>query len=301
MRIEWWPRGVRMVVEGRRTDRRATKRGAVDDFSESSRRRLAWAYSQGPWLGMLTLTYPAAEILDREKTKKHLDSFLKQLQRRDIPYLWIMEFQRRGQVHYHVWVGRNLSDTTDPVIQERQRRFFPWRRFMIAWLRIIGEDKNRRALAVALHPMSYVQWEVRVGNNYAAKYADKRRQKGLPSGVGSMGRWWGRSRGLTEPAYSVHMPESTESVQLRRQVQRYVKRRFLSAKNRFLNPTQGIRRAFDERGMVDIFRLLRHYLGDDPFVFREKSLLDKPDTLSYDYRCAMSRHRLIWGSADVGV
>lgn len=298
MDVEWWPRGLRMIVRGRKTDRRLTKRGVVDDFSDSSRRRLAWAYSQGPWLGMLTLTYPGSQILDREKTKKHLDSFLKQLQRRNIPYLWIMEFQRRGQVHYHVWVGRNLSDTTDPVLEQRQRRFFPWRRLMMAWLRIIGEDKNRQAQAVALHPMSYQQWEVRVGNNYAAKYADKRRQKGLPVGVGSMGRWWGRSRGLTEPSYSVHVPESTESVQIRRQIQKYIKRRFLSVRNKFLNPTQGVRRAFDGRGMVDVYRILSYYLGPDPFEWRKKTLLDKPDTESYVFRCAMSLHRRRWGASD---
>jgi len=288
-----------MVVRGRRVDRRPSKRGEINQFSDSSRRRLAWAYSQGPWMGMLTLTYPGRDLVDRTETKKHLDSFLKHLQRRDIPYLWIMEFQRRGQVHYHVWVGRNLSERIDPILEERQRRFFPWRKLMLAWLRIIGEDKNRQAMAVALHPMSYLRWEVRVGNNYAAKYADKRRQKGLPVGVDSMGRWWGRSRGLDQPTYSVHVPETTESVQLRRQVQRYIKRRFLSAKNKFLNPTQGVRRALDERGMADVLRLLQHYLGPDPFEYFTKSL-DVPDTNSYAYRCAMSAHRLMWGSGGVG-
>lgn len=291
MDLEQWPRGIRMVVRGRRTDRRLSKRGAVDEFSESSRRRLAWAYSQGPWLGMLTLTYPGAEVVPRDETKRHLHNFLLHLQKRDIPYLWIMEFQRRGQVHYHVWVGRNLSSRTDPVTEDKIRRWFPWRSLMLSWLRIIGEIDNPNARRVSLHPASYVQWDVRVGNNYAAKYADKRRQKGLPAGVVTMGRWWGRSRGLTEPVYRTHVDEGPLAIQVRRQVQRYLRHAMPSLRNVYMSPRQGIRRALDEKNMAQVYRLLVYYLGADPF---EPRLSRSPDTPSQSFRSAMSLHRNRW-------
>lgn len=294
MDVELWPRGVRMIVRGRPQKKRPSKRGLVDEFSPNSRRNLAWAYAQGPWCGMLTLTYPGSEIIPKNETKSHLNAFLQHLRRRDIGYLWIMEFQRRGQVHYHVWVSRNLSERTDIVTADKIRRHFPWRRLMLSWLAIIGEAENEKAKRVALHPASYCQWEVRVGNNYAAKYADKRRQKGLPAGVDTMGRWWARSRKLSEPNYRTEFDEGADAKTCRRVVHKYLCRVFKGRKNLFWTPNQGIRVSLNEKHHENVCRVLIYYLG---------SMLDGrprtgPDTPSQSYREAMSTHRLIWSRGD---
>jgi len=283
-----------MIVRGRRVDRRPAKRGSVSDFSANSRRNLAWAYSQGPWVGMLTLTYPGAEAISKDETKSHLNAFLQHLRRHDIRYLWILEFQRRGQIHYHVWVSRPLIETTDTVTGDKIRRCFPWRSLMISWLRIIGESDNPKARAVALHPASYCPWTVRVGNNYAAKYAEKRSQKGLPTGIDTVGRWWSRSRGMSEPNYMLHMDESTEtvkteSVQFRRQFHKYLCRQFPARQKLYWTPRQGIRVALNEDHMRQLQRLLLYYLGPD----LETAHTCTPDTPSYAFRAAMSRHRLV--------
>jgi len=288
MDVEIHPRGVRLIVRGRSENRRVTRRGVVDEFSESSRRNLAWAYSQGPWRGMLTLTYPSANIVPKDVTKKHLHAFLQHLHRRSIKYLWIMEFQRRGQVHYHVWVGQKLT-WTENDFGDKIRPYFNWRHLVIAWLRIIGETDNVRARAVALHPASYVDWDVRVGNNYAAKYADKRRQKGLPTGIDTMGRWWARSRGLTEPVYRSSTDEGANAMLCRRVVHRYLCRVFPRRANLYWTPRQGIRVALNEKHLAHVCSILLYYLGPNYGDGRSR-----PDQWSISYRSAMSLHRRRW-------
>jgi len=297
-----------MVLEGRSLDRRPSRRGVISDFSDSSRRNLAWAYTQGPWVGMLTLTYPSAELLPRDLTKSHLHTFLLHLTRRGIPYLWIMEFQRRGQVHYHVWVGRNLTDTTDSVTLERRRRCYPWRALMITWLRIIGEVHNPRARSVALHRSSYTEWEVRVGNNYAAKYADKREQKGLPVGIEHYGRWWGVSRDTIQPAYTTEVDEETVSVKtgevvravtIRRQIGRALRAWFPKRKKHKRNPQTGITVALRDEKKAAFLRILAFYLGADPM---ETQKTKTPDQESWSYRSqrSLARHMQYLREAEKG-
>lgn len=294
MRVERYSRGYRLVLEGRKSNRKPGFKGPISDFSDSSRRNLAWNYANGHWCGMLTLTYPRLEqVPSREQTKRDIHQFLKMLTKNGIHYLWILEFQRRGYPHYHVWVGRNLTDTTDPVTGDRLRRHFPWRRCMISWLRIIGQQHNPSARSVALHPMSYVPWEVRVGNNYAAKYADKRKQKGLPvSDDGTKiayGRWWGKSTDSVLPKSVTRYDEGPNSVQCRRVLQRCLVRWFPSLRRAYMRPTQGIRRSLDEKKLVAFERIIQYYMGD-PLTASPQT---RPDTYSYAFRCAMSEHRYI--------
>jgi len=290
MRVERWPRGYKIVVEGRKTDRRVTKRGQVSEFSDNSRRNLSWAYNQGPWVGMLTLTYPKNELLSKEETKRHLKNFSQVLKRAGIGYLWILEFQRRGIPHFHVWVNRSLTERTDSVTGDKIRRHFPWRSLMLSWLRIIGESENDKAKRVALHPTSYTPWEVRVGNNYAAKYADKRCQKGLPESVQGYGRWWGQSRGLNKPLEVRHYDEGPTATTCRRQLQRLMVRWWPRLERAYMSPNQGVRRALQEKKLVDFSRILMYYMGtdDDPLPIIRAT---RPDTWSYSFRVIQSQHR----------
>jgi len=224
MILETWRRGIRIRNPAGPSRAPAATRGEVRQFSDSSRRRLSWIYAQGPWCSMLTLTYHG-DFPAPVEGKRQLGRWLEGLTRRGIRYLWVLEWQRRGVPHYHVWLDRTFADC--PLSDDKNRQN-SWRPLMESWLRLSGQSEDRAAAAFGLHQKSYVDWEIRVGNNYAAKYAQKQQQKGLPPGVETYGRWWGCSRGVNLPE-SVRIidvdPESpdcqlTESVIYRRQVRR---------------------------------------------------------------------------------
>lgn len=224
MILETWRRGIRIRNPAGPSRAPSATRGEVRQFSDVSRRRLSWIYAQGPWVSMITLTYHN-DFPDPVEGKRQLGRWLEGLTRRGIRYLWVLEWQRRGVPHYHVWLDHSFADC--PLSEDKIRQH-SWRPLMESWLRISGQDSDDAARSFSLHQRSYVDWEIRVGNNYAAKYAEKQQQKGLPPGVETYGRWWGCSRGVNLPE-SVRIidvdPESpdcqlTESVIYRRQVRR---------------------------------------------------------------------------------
>jgi hypothetical protein len=139
---------------------------------------------------MLTLTYHEG-FPDYKKSKQHLNTFLRNLNRDGVKYLWVVEFQARGFPHYHVWIDRELPGEQ-------------WRRYMKTWLTVTSQyNGNPSAVAFHLHDRVYCPWNVELNLNYAAKYSSKQRQKHLPAGVETFGRWWGTSRIAPVPEYSI--------------------------------------------------------------------------------------------------
>jgi len=275
--VQEWARGIKIKVRSPKGEnRKPAKRGRVSEFSRSAARRLGWAYSQGPWVGMLTLTYPNSRPVEYTEFKRHRDLLLKKMQRSGIKYLWVLEWQRRGVPHLHVWVSQNLSDRNCPTETVRQKlsdRIRPtetlrqnlsdgncpeWRMYMLHWLNIIGERDNQAAHNVAMHDLSWTSWEVRVGNNYAAKYATKREQKGLPVGIEHYGRWWGVSRNTIAPHYQTEVDEEitnvktgeiTRAVVIRRQIHRALRAWFPNRKKHKKNRRKRLqKRRQEEQG-----------------------------------------------------
>jgi len=165
-------------------------RGTVVGLSAKSRKRLTWAYGQGDWKGMITLTYHRG-VPDFKESKLHLNAFLMALRRAGLKYLWVVEWQLRGSPHYHVWVDRHL---------DRQE----YLRFMVTWLyETRNYNGSKEAREFHTHPKIYTDWNVRIDLNYATKYAQKLEQKYLPAGVERFGRWWGSSRNLSIPALTI--------------------------------------------------------------------------------------------------
>lgn len=186
--IQFHRRGVVIHMPGEAP--KGGPRGKVRQFSAASRKRLGWAYMNGPWASMLTLTYGGASFPDGPTSKRSLAVFLQSLRRQGVAYLWVLEWQGRGWPHYHVWMDRELEP-------------HEWRPLVETWLRAIGEDQNQKARRVGLHPASYTPWAVLPWDNYAVKYAEKQAQKGLPAGVESYGRWWGTSTRVAEPTAEI--------------------------------------------------------------------------------------------------
>lgn len=83
------------------------KRGRIYAFSWRSSRRLDFllhSYQVFPYKGFLTLTF--RDIPDVDFAKKCLNRFVKFLNRRSVGWLWVMEFQARGAIHYHFLLTR---------------------------------------------------------------------------------------------------------------------------------------------------------------------------------------------------
>jgi hypothetical protein len=193
------------------------KRGKIGEFSEASRKRLQWEEMQGLWKSMLTLTYHRKSSYfnsdlnvwdgkdefscdDFRLVKRHLNCFLQELRERKIDYLWALEFQKRGVVHFHVMMNRRF---TDCQVENDVRDGDSWRVLMDKWLRVSGQSTDKDAVWYGNRKFSYTDWEIRSGSGYLSKYMAKNRQKCLPVGVKSVGRWWGCTQGLKKELRTV--------------------------------------------------------------------------------------------------
>jgi len=176
-------------------------RGVITEFSDASRKRLAFVASNTAidFQTMITLTYPGEFTTDGEEVKRHLREFLTWL-RKDIgrySYLWFLEFQRRGAPHFHILIDRKFRGTE----LLRGLRF----RVSSNWYRIVDSGDARHVAAG-----TRVE-KVRKADGarfYAVKYAQKMYQKQVPAEYQSVGRFWGCSRDVKpEPEAFVRCTE----------------------------------------------------------------------------------------------
>jgi hypothetical protein len=94
---------LQLISEDAREKRRA-KRSKIIKFSDKSAKRLRHTIrnSEDTWKVFITLTYPDDFPCDGKETKTHLNAFLQYLRRKEIKYVWVLEFQARGAPHYHI-------------------------------------------------------------------------------------------------------------------------------------------------------------------------------------------------------
>jgi hypothetical protein len=162
----------------------------VRGFSRASQRNLAMlaANVACEFRSHLTLTYhgltipgepeDARNLRIARRARRDLNRFLSVMRRSLGLYLWVMEFQKRGVVHFHVLCAYELT-------QER---------VTVAWCRATGElgDTLASQHAVLVDAVR----DQMAARKYMGRYLGKVDQKLLPPGIASGGRWWGRSRGL---------------------------------------------------------------------------------------------------------
>jgi len=149
----------------RRTDQPTHKhlRGKISDFSAQSRGRLFDLFARlnlRQPVTFITLTY-LSEDNTCETAKAHLRAFIKRLYRRfpghRMSYVWRMEFQTRGAIHFHV-LGFGLP-------------FIPKEWVQAAWGEIICE----------IRPFTRVEliYSKKKITNYVSKYIAKVNPSGI--------------------------------------------------------------------------------------------------------------------------
>lgn len=222
-------------------------RNRVTDFSVDSRRRLTRAYFFGRIRYTFTLTYHHTWPSDGHTSKRvHLHRWLALLRRVSpgVRYLWVLEWQARGAPHYHVYLDRTVSDVDELTLGS-------------AWSEITSPGDDVALKFNVGHGIGQ-PWEAKVGLNYAAKYASKWEQKGLPEGYETYGRWWATSKNwICEPDEQIASEVDQEGevhgddIQAFRQVRRYLEHvlgfRFYS--RAYLRPNH----------LQDVSRILRFY------------------------------------------
>lgn len=195
---------------------RASGRGIITEFSSKSKRNLIFKIinRQNDVNLSFTLTYHHEKTI--EETKKDLNRFLTNFKKKWKPsqYLWVLEFQKRGVAHFHLWflydgfnpLSANLKKYYDRRSKKFKTKIVSWTNaedeviynnfkswVARAWNYASGQTDDLKALNAGtrldvVYSVGYLQ-------SYAVKYLTKSEQKNLPSGVSWSGRWWGTNNG----------------------------------------------------------------------------------------------------------
>jgi hypothetical protein len=187
------------------------KREDIYQLSDKSVRNLKFYLRNVMHLmdSICTVTYPNDFPQDGRVIKNHIDILGKRLARKNIKYIWVMEFQERGAGHFHIF-------TTQPI--DRQ-----W--IAKAWYEIVGsgdpkhlkagtsvqyiveEDDPRLEADRARYKTLKLRGERNAKRNYISRseaisymvaYYKKESQKEVPFGFYMPGRFWSASRGLLQ-------------------------------------------------------------------------------------------------------
>jgi len=188
-------------------------RGVIALLSKRSLNRLALLVRSSGirFLSVMTLTYGVNYPHNGRVAKKHLNAFLVAARREFGPfeYFWVLEFQHRGAVHFHL-----ATTLPEPDIFQREMFAHMWSRISQEgdwpyakfdpyddsnWVRDLLYTRSA-CYSVHVHPKAWEKVKSDDGmGRYLAKYANKLRQKEVPSWYRNVGRFWGVSRGVKMP------------------------------------------------------------------------------------------------------
>lgn len=193
------------LVPGR--GRRGGRKGAITEWSMRSRRHCFKCVAMASWgrfkILFITLTYPGKEASefvpsDGRVGKRDVAAFRKRLVRRFgvLGGMWKQEFQRRGAVHFHLWLAVPLDH---PLAGDRlgivSSEFQKW--LAVAWYESVGSKSvnhlfagtGSRWLDAGESPQRYIK-------GYLVKGKGKEYQNRVPDGFDHPGRFWGWFGGL---------------------------------------------------------------------------------------------------------
>ena len=165
-------------------------RTCVTKFTNASKRRLMFIARNFPGLEiMLTLTYPADFPLDGRTVKDHWKRFRQWMDRNGASTgLWVLEFQKRGAPHFHVFIREPLDK--DAVSK--------------AWYKIVNSGDPKHLVAGTR--IETFRYPPALGS-YVMKYAAKMEQKDVPTEFQNVGRFWG-IWGKPIISKDIHLPQS---------------------------------------------------------------------------------------------
>ena len=160
---------------------------------------------------VMTLSYGVNYPLSGRQAKRDLNHFLVASRRifGEFEYVWVMEFQQRGAIHFHLACTLAPPTEMDRVLFARCWQGistpFSWSYCRLdtrkAYWQRGGEFwTDDTVFEVHAHRKSWEAVRKYDGvGRYFAKYANKLRQKKVPDSLVDVGRFWGHSRGAKMP------------------------------------------------------------------------------------------------------
>jgi len=193
-------------------DYEPTKRRPISSFSIKSKARLQHVALNAncEFTSQMTLTYDGDRApTDGQELKSHLNKYLVALRRKfeDFKYLWVLEFQRNGNPHIHLFTNLKYSPERAVYLGGM------WNRY------VKGSEKHRRVHQhVPKHQYkqhlgpgdshgSFCPWEMGSGSYICYKYLSKDNQKRVPTHFRNCGRFWGATRGIVKPNKTIQEDE----------------------------------------------------------------------------------------------
>lgn len=174
------------------------ERAEISEFSDKSRRRLAFTVSNtdAEFRSMLTLTYKSdLAPKNGKEIKRHLNSFLTWWRSRfpGVDYVWFMEFTRKGIPHFHALVSTEVHGPHMKMRNGSIQNLEMTRELSTRWAKITGNPGTKmEEVSVAFEVIREPEGAAR----YVNKYAYKTDQKTCPESFRDCGRFWGASKGV---------------------------------------------------------------------------------------------------------
>lgn len=203
-------------------------RRAIKYLSARARSYLAFcvAATEIEFHSMMTLTYGTPYPTDGAVCKAHLNALLTRMRNTHpgFSYVWVLEFQKRGALHYHV-----LTTIDSPGAWMRKDVAYKWARITApsTWASDVSEevDSNYRKQVYKVHKHKEAWSAIREENGatrYITKYALKMDQKEVPEEFDNVGRFFGMSRKVTKNARKpVTMLIDNEGLQILLEVEKH--------------------------------------------------------------------------------
>jgi hypothetical protein len=180
------------------------KRREISSFSIKSKARLQHAVQNATcdFVSQMTLTFYGDRcVIDGKALKAYLNHFLVTLRRwyPGVKYLWVLEFQRNGNPHFHVF-------TTIPYTSNDARKLGAmWNRVAkgtekhLKVHQYVPKHRYKRPVKKGEKHGAFCPWSMGDGSYLTYKYLSKGRQKSVPPNFNNVGRFWGTTRKIAKP------------------------------------------------------------------------------------------------------
>lgn len=212
------PEDVRFKISGLhpRKNKIVSRRSAVGEFSIKSQQncRLHFSSACHKMNTVITLTYPLElrDVFDGRQIKRHLDNFFKALKRfygANTCYVWVLEFQKNNNPHFHILTN---------IVESDLNMFRNW--VSETWFRIVGSNLVKHLKAGTNCELIRDNSKVAI---YMSSYLKKAEQKQVPVNFHNVGRFWGGSRGVFDIVKSVESVEDTSDYKAVYSIMRKIK------------------------------------------------------------------------------
>jgi hypothetical protein len=180
------------------------KRKEISSFSLKSKSRLQHFVQNATcdFVSQMTLTFDGDRcVINGKALKSYLNHFLVYLRRKypSVSYLWILEFQRNGNPHFHVFTTIPYSERDAKILGAIWNRVVDGTEKHLKVHQYVPSHGYKRPVQKGEKHGAFCPWEMGDGSYLTYKYLSKDSQKSVPPNFANVGRFWGATRGLCKP------------------------------------------------------------------------------------------------------